>query len=159
MKILKVVALSLIVVIAIVVWAAPLGPLPGVFIGGTQSSLPATWGDTRQIHEIKLAVGEGVIPRVVIVWVVQVDGDLHVVGAKESGWTTALGNGGPVRMRMGDKTYSMQASLLSTGWQPILETYIAKYQADYPDIVQGFPDIAEAAGSTSVFRLTGPDPA
>lgn len=159
MKILKVVALTLVVVIAIVIWAAPLGPLPGVFIGGTQSPLPAAWGDTRQIHEIKLAVGEGMIPRVVIIWVVQVNGDLHVVGAKESGWTTALGSGGPVRMRMGDKTYDMQATRVTAGWEPVLEAYIEKYQTDYPEIIQGFPDIAEAAGSTSVFRLTAADPA
>ena len=62
-------------------------------------------------------------------------------------------------MRMGEKTYNMQAMPVSTGWQPILEAYIEKYQADYPDIIQGLPDIAEAAESTSVFRLTAPDPA
>jgi hypothetical protein len=159
MKVLKIAALVLAVVIAIVIWAAPVGPMPGIFIGGTQSPMPDVWSDTRQLHEIKLAVGEGLIPRVVIVWVVQVDGDLHVVGAKESGWTSAIGDGGPVRLRMGDKTYAMQATLLATGWQPIVQAYLEKYQADYPEIVEGFPSIEEAGETTSAFRLTAPDPA
>jgi hypothetical protein len=96
---------------------------------------------------------------VVIIWVVQVDGDLHVVGAKDSGWTSAIGNSGPVRMRMGDKTYDMQATLVTRKWQPILEAYVEKYQADHPDIVEGFPPIEEAEGTISVSRLTAPEAA
>ena len=156
MKVLKILALALVVVAIVVVWSAPIGPMPGVFIGGTATPLPTTWGDTSQIHEIELEVSSGMIPRVVIIWVVQVDGDLHVVGARDSGWTSALGSGGPVRMRMGDETYVMQATLLSTGWEQVVEAYVEKYRADYPDIVAGFPDIEEAAGTVSVFRLTAP---
>ena len=153
MKVAKIGALISILTVAVLVFAAPLGPLPGIFIGGTQTALPAAWEDTRAVHEIKLEVGKGALPRVVIIWVVEVDGDLHVVGAKESGWTSAIGNGGPVRMRMGDRTYEMQATLVTEGWQPILEAYVEKYKADYPDIVQGFPPIEEAEGTISVFRL------
>jgi hypothetical protein len=159
MKILKIVTLILVVTVAILVFTAPLGPLPGIFIGGAQTPLPAAWQDTRAIHEIRLEVGEGLIPRVVIIWVVQVDGDLHVVGAKESGWTSAIGNGGPVRMRMGGETYDMQATLVTKAWQPILEAYVEKYQADYPSIVEDFPPIEEAEGTISVFRLTAPEAA
>ena len=159
MKILKIGALVLAATAAVLVFVAPLGPLPGIFIGGTQTALPAAWQDTRSIHEIRLKVGEGAIPRVVIIWVVQVDGDLHVVGAKDGGWTSAIGNGGPVRMRMGDKTYDMQATLVAKAWQPILEAYVEKYQADYPDIVEGFPPMEEAEGTVSVFRLTAPESA
>ncbi|MGI9326611.1 MAG: hypothetical protein ACR2PZ_15435 [Pseudomonadales bacterium] len=156
MKALKILGLTLVVALAVVAVAAPIGPLPGFFIGGTQTSLPATWNDTRQIHEIKLRVGEGVLPRVVVIWVVQVEGDLYVVGSKGSGWVSRLGNGAPVSMRMGDSTYDMQATLVSMGWEQVLEAYVEKYQADYPDIVQGFPDIEEAAETTAVFRLTAP---
>jgi hypothetical protein len=159
MKLLKIGALILVAAVAVLAFVAPLGPLPGIFIGGTQTTLPATWQDTRAIHEIRLKVGEGAIPRVVIIWVVQVDGDLHVVGAKDSGWTSAIGDAGPVRMRMGDKTYDMQATLVTKEWQPILEAYVEKYQADYPDIVEGFPPIEEAEGTVSVFRLTAPESA
>ena len=159
MKILKILAPLLVVAVALVVWAAPLGPLPGVFIGGEATPVPAAWGDTRQTHEIKLEVSAGMIPRVVIIWVVQVDGDLHVVGASESGWTSALGAGGPVRLRMGDSTYNMRATRITEGWQPVLEAYVEKYRVDYPDIVEGFPEAEQAAGTTSVYRLAAPDAA
>lgn len=153
MKALKIVASIVVVVLAVLIFATPLGPLPGIFIGGTSTPVPASWGDTRPIHEIKLQVGEGPIRRVVIIWVVQVEGVLHVVGAKESGWTAAIGNSGPVRMRMGDKTYDMQATLMAEGWQPILQAYVDKYRADYPEIIEGFPSVDEAQGAVSVFQL------
>jgi hypothetical protein len=153
MKALKIVALVVAVVLVVLIFATPLGPLPGLFIGGTATPVPASWGDTRPIHEIQLQVGEGPIRRVVIIWVVQVDGLLHVVGAKESGWTAAIGGSGPVRMRMGDKTYDMQATLMTDGWQPVLQAYVDKYRADYPEIIEGFPSIDEAQGAVSVFQL------
>lgn len=159
MKILKISAVTLVVTVVVYLFAAPIGPMPGLFIGGTQTPVPATWQDTNRIHEVKLAVGEGAIPHVVIIWVVQVDGDLHVVGSRESGWTSAIGSGGPVRMRMGDQTYAMNATFVTEGWEPVLEAYIGKYRADYPDIVEGFPAIEEARESISVFRLTAPEAA
>ena len=154
MKVAKIAGAVLIAAVVLLFFAAPVGPLPGFFIGGSDTPLPATWQDTREIHEIKLEVGEGAIPRVVIIWVIQLDGALHVVGSRESGWTSAIGEGGPVRMRMGDSTYEMQASPVTEGWQPILEAYVGKYEADYPDIVGGFPPIEEAEESIAVFRLT-----
>ena len=154
MKVLKIAALVLAVVLAILAWVAPVGPMPGIFIGGTPSPLPDAWGGTRETHEIKLEVSGGLVPRVVIIWVVQVDGDLHVVGFKGSGWTNTLNTGGSVRMRMGDKTYDLDAHLVTSDWQPILEAYLDKYRADYPDIVAGFPELAEAREVASVFRLT-----
>ncbi len=154
MKIIKILAGVLLVVLVAVVLMAPIGPLPGVFIGGTQTPVPALWGETGEVDEIRLQVGEGLIPRVVIIWVVQVAGDLYVVGAADGGWTSMIGQGGPVRMRLGDKTYDLRADLLTANWQPVLEAYVDKYRPDYPDIVAGFPAIDEAEGTISVFRLS-----
>ena len=154
MKVIKVAAPILLIILLALVWLAPFGPVPGLFIGGTAANMPATWGDTKGIHEIRLEV-QGTLPRVVVVWVVQVDGDLHVVGVKGSGWVEILGQGGAVRMRMNDKTYSLTASLVTTDWEPILEAYKDKYRADYPDIVNSFPSLEEARATSSVFRLSG----
>ncbi len=153
MKILKIAAGVIVVVLLVLAMVAPLGPIPGFFIGGQESAVPDTWPDTRDVHEIQLAVGEGLLPRVVIIWVVQVEGSLYVVGAKDSGWTSRIGAGGPVKMRLGDNTYALQASAVTEGWEPILEAYVAKYSSDYPDIVAGFPQASEAANTTAVFRL------
>ena len=105
MRILKI-ALAVLAALAVVVLlAAPIGPLPGVFIGGTATPPPATWEDTSGIDEIRLKA-PGAIPRVVIIWVIDVGGELYVVGMKESGWTQRIGDGAPVEVRIGDATYA-----------------------------------------------------
>ena len=152
MKILKIALPIILVAIILVAWIAPIGPMPGIFVGGTASDLPESWGNTTATHEIQLEV-QGTLPRVVIIWVVQVDGQLYVVGSKGSGWVQMLGQGGPVRMRMGNKTYSLNAGMVTTDWEPILEAYMNKYRADYPDIVNSFPALEEAVATTAVFRL------
>jgi hypothetical protein len=153
-KILKTLALLCLVLLVAFIFVAPIGPLPGVLIGGTPSEVPRSWGETSGIHEIKLKV-PGPLPRVVIIWVVQSEGDLYIVGSRDGGWVSMLGEGGPVRMRMGNNTYSLNASLLETGWEQAMEAYVAKYRPDYPEIVDGFPSLDDAAGSFSVFRLSG----
>lgn len=142
-------ALGLIVVVTI---AAPIGPLPGLFIGGTATEVPARWPDTSDVHEIRLKV-PGTLPRVVIIWVIDHDGELHVVGAPGSGWVSMLGDGGPVQMRLGDETYDLTATRVTDGWQPVLQAYVDKYRPDYPDIVAGFPPMEEAEGQFALFRL------
>ena len=152
-KILKIGVPTLILIMVVVALLAPIGPLPGFIIGGTATDTPADWGDTSTTDEIVLEV-QGGIPRVVTIWVVQVDGELHVVGSKESGWVKKLANGGAVRMRMGANTYALNASLLANDWEPILMAYVSKYQPNYPDIVGSFPPLEEAAATTAVFRLS-----
>lgn len=153
MKILKIVTAVILLSIILLAWLTPLGPVPGFFIGGSAAAIPDRWGDTATTHEIRLQV-QGTLPRVVIIWVVQVNSELYVVGNSDSGWVTMLGEGGSVRMRMGDQTYDMQASLVSDDWQTILEAYMDKYRPDYPDIVNGFPSLEDAKGTISVFQLS-----
>jgi hypothetical protein len=154
MKILKAASPFLLLLVAAFVWLAPIGPAPGFFIGGTESTAPASWGETSNVHEIRLKVENGILPRVVIIWVVQVENNLYVVGSRESGWVSLLGEGGPVQMRMGSNTYRMNASPVAENWQIILESYQDKYRPDYPDIVGGFPSIEEAKDTIAVFKLT-----
>lgn len=152
MKVLKIALPAILAVALIAVLAGPIGPMPGVFIGGSAAEAPEKWGDTSGVDEILLKV-PGVLPRVVIIWVVDHGGELHVVGSKSSGWVEMIGSGSPVEMRLADSTYSLTANPLTEGWEQVLEAYVAKYQADYPDIVAGFPSIDEAADLVAVFRL------
>tara|TARA_R110002073_G_scaffold7456_1_gene42364 strand:- start:29867 stop:30331 length:465 start_codon:yes stop_codon:yes gene_type:complete len=152
MKAIKIALALLFVVLIVVAILAPIGPLPGLRIGGNESPVPANWGDTSQIHEIKLKV-PGTIPRVVIIWVIQYEGDLYVVGNSSSGWVKMLGKGGPVSVRIDDNTYHLNASQLMTGWEPVMQSYMDKYRPDYPEIVNNFPDAQDAIGTISVFRL------
>ena len=152
MRALKIAVPAILAVVLVVLLVAPIGPMPGIFIGGTPVEAPESWSDTSDVDEILLKV-PGLLPRVVIIWVVEHGGELHVVGSKDSGWVKMIGAGSPVEMRLGDSTYSLKASPVAEGWQPILEAYVAKYRAGYPDIVAGFPTLEEAADSVAVFRL------
>ena len=153
MKILKLILGLLLVVGLAVAVLAPIGPLPGFFIGGKPVATPARWMDTTATHEIKLRVA-GLLPRVVIIWVVEHEQALYVVGSSDSGWVRMLGDGGDVEMRLDDDLYSLAATRVREGLKPILASYIAKYETDYPDIVASFPSAVEdSPDSFAVFRL------
>ena len=152
MKYLRIGVALLAVVLIVGAMIAPIGPVPGFFIGGTAAQAPPRWGDTSKVHEIRLKV-PGTLPRVVIIWVIQQAGELYVVGGKDSGWVQRIGDGSPVEMRLGDDTYALRASPVRDGWEEILQAYVAKYEADYPDIVASFPSLDEARGTVAVFHL------
>ena len=94
MKVLKVVLASIPVLLLVLVLVAPIGPLPGLFIGGTSAKAPEKWGDVSNADEILLRV-PGTVPRVVIIWVVEHGGELHVVGSRGSGWVAMIGAESP----------------------------------------------------------------
>ena len=155
MRALKI-GLSLIGLAALIlITIAPIGPMPGLFIGGTPATAPAQWPDTADVDEIRLRV-PGFLPRVVIIWVVESAGELHVVGARDSGWVSMLGEGGPVEMRLGDSTYPLSAVAIHTGFEAVLTAYVDKYRKEYPGIIAGFPSVHEARSTVSVFRLERP---
>lgn len=152
MKVIKLLLMALVPLAIIVAILAPIGPLPGFRIGGEPAPAPAEWPDTSDVHEIKLKV-PGTLPRVVIIWVVEHDKELHVVGAADGGWVRRLGQGKPVEMRLNDKTYSLNAVRKDENLEPILTAYVEKYKADYPDIVAGFPSLADGVDQFAVFTL------
>ncbi|MEM7466931.1 MAG: hypothetical protein AAF387_08610 [Pseudomonadota bacterium] len=143
----------LLVILIAAAFLAPIGPLPGFFIRGTEATAPATWPNTSDVHEIRLAV-PGTIPRVVIIWVIDYESDLYVMGNAESGWVQMLGDGGPVRMRLGDNTYALTATTVTENRIPIVNAWMDKYRPDYPDIVGGFPSPEEAGDTHRVFKLS-----
>jgi hypothetical protein len=132
---------------------APIGPVPGFIIGGKESPAPPAWPDTSEIDEILLKV-PGTPARVVIIWLVQLDDDLYVVGSVNSGWVQRIGQSSPVALRMQDRTYALQAQRVTENLEAIVTAYKDKYRADYPDIVGGFPTLEAARDSFAVFRLS-----
>lgn len=152
MKIVKAIAVALVVIAVVLIFITPLGPVPGFFIGGQDTPAPAQWPDTSQVHEIRLGVS-ATLPRVVIIWVVEHEQELYVVGSADSGWVEAIGNGAPVKMRLGDNTYALNAQRVTENFDAIRDRWLDKYRADYPDIVAGFPTGEEAQRVARVFRL------
>lgn len=132
---------------------APVGPLPGFFIGGTATEVPEIWPDTSAVDEIRLRVA-GSPPRVVVIWVIDYEAELYIVGRSESTWVNMIGQAAPVKMRLEEKTYSLTATMLLEGWQPMMKAYVEKYEPDYPDIIAGLPPIKDAQGEIVVFKLS-----
>jgi len=152
MKFVKIGGTLFAVILAILVVVAPLGPMPGLFIGGSPTEAPPAWRETDSIHEIQLRV-PGILPRVVNLWVVEFKGELYVFGDRSSTWISMIGKGGPVEMRMEGSTYSLTAVPVEEDWQPIYQAYLDKYRPDYPDLVSSFPSVDEAYGMGAIFRL------
>ena len=44
-----------------------------------------------------------------IIWVVQVEGELYVVGSKNSGWVQLIGSSAPVEIRLRGQTFALKA--------------------------------------------------
>ena len=139
-------------ILATLVFATPIGPMPGFFIGGQPAPVPKAWPDTSKVDEILLKV-PGILPRVVIVWVVQVDSALYVVGSRSSGWVQRIADGANVEMRLSGNTYALAAAPIKQELERVVNAYKNKYRADYPDIVAGFPTLEEAGDQFGVFRL------
>ncbi|MEM7097931.1 MAG: hypothetical protein AAF541_06680 [Pseudomonadota bacterium] len=152
MKFSKIAGAILLATIIAVAALAPVGPLPGFFIGGTPTVPPNVWPDTSKVDNVTLKIAGG-IPRVIIVWIIQYDGELHVIGRSSSSWTNKLGSGGPVELRIEDQTYSLVASRVREGWEPIAMAYMDKYRPDSPELIASFPPIEDAADFIAVFEL------
>ena len=138
--------------LATLVFVTPIGPMPGFFIGGQPTPVPKAWPDTSKVDEILLKV-PGILPRVVIIWVVQVDSALYVVGSRSSGWVQRVADGANVEMRLSGNTYALAAVPIRQDLERVVNAYKNKYRANYPDIVAGFPTLEEAGDQFGVFRL------
>ncbi len=146
---------AVILIGAAVIWLAPIAMMPGFFIGGSTTPAPSTWEDTRAIDEVRLKVG-GTIPRVVIIWIVQVDGELYITGAKDSGWVTRLGDGGDAELRIGDNTYPVVAERQTENLDELIGAWYDKYRPNYPDIVGDMSEVSTEPRSYAIFKLARP---
>ena len=86
MKYLKIILSVFAIALAVVVLSLPINTTPGVFIFGNPSVAPENWSDTSSILETKVRV-PGIIPRVVIIWFVEIDNDFYIVGENAVSYT------------------------------------------------------------------------
>ena len=139
----------------LVLYLLPIAVVPGFFIGGTDKEIPAEWGDTSDIDEVRLKA-EGLIPRVVIIWIVQVNGELYVSGGKDSGWVTRLLENDNALLRIGDNTYSVTAERQTEKLDELMRAWYDKYQPNYPEIVGQMREVSANPRPYEVFRLARP---
>jgi len=148
--------LVVLIVLALgVALAAPIGPMPGIRLGGNPATAPAQWSSLALPEEVRLATSAGMLPHVVIIWVVESDNRLYVIGAPDSTWVDGATRAPDVRLRIGDNAYDMRATRIESGREDIFQMYIDRYKDNYPDIIAGFPPIEEFSQGAALFELAG----
>ena len=148
------VLISLIVLMLGVALAAPIGRLPGVRLGGSLTNPPAEWSSVTLPEEVLLATSASLLPHVVIIWVVESDNRLYVIGAPDSIWVEGATQSPDVRLRMGDNAYDMRATRIQSGRQDIFQMYVDRYKEKYPEIIASFPPIEEFSQGGALFELS-----
>ena len=144
----------LVIALIFIIIAAPIGPMPGIRIGGTPAEAPASWTAAELPDEVRLATYDGVLPYVVTIWIVESGGGLYVVGAPESTWVAKATSSSDVRVRINDALYDMRATRMPPGRVDVLQAYVDRYKDDYPDIIASFPPLEEFAEGSALFELT-----
>lgn len=71
----------------------------------------------------------------VIIWVVESDNRLYIIGAPDSTWVEGATRSPDVRLRIGDNAYGMRATRIEPGRQDIFQMYIDRYKDNYPEII------------------------
>jgi hypothetical protein len=144
----------LVIVLIAVALAAPLGPMPGIRIGGTAAEPPPAWDGAALPDEVRFATYDGALPYVVTIWIVESGGGLYVVGAPESTWVQKATSSPEVKVRIGDQVFDMLATRMPPGREDVLAAYIERYEDDYPEIIDSLPPLEELAAGSALFELT-----
>ncbi len=144
---------AVVIVVAGLAVVAPIGPLPGVWLGGRSVPPPDDWSALDLPQTVQLQTVGGLLPRVVNLWIVQHDADLYVLGNPASGWVQAATANPMVALRIGDSAYTLRAQRVQAAGA--YAAYRRRYQADFPDLVASLPP-PEAASTVAIFRLVRP---
>ena len=110
----------------------PVFVFPGGELAGTERSLPADWGFTRDFHTIQLETRPS-DPYSVNVWGVAVNRHFYVASdGGESRWARAIEAEPRVRLRIGDDIYRLAAKRAEDPGEleDVIDAYIEKYGGD-----------------------------
>ena len=91
-----------------------------------------------------------------IIWIVQVNGELYVSGGKDSGWVSRLLKNADAQLRIGDSTYAVTAERQTQNLDELMSAWYDKYQPNYPEIVGQMRAASGNPRPYEVFRLARP---
>ena len=148
---LKIVLGVVVVLVLVVALAGPIGPIPGLRLGGNEASPPDSWSAVDLPEEVRLTAGDGLLSHVVIIWVVDLNNELVVFGEGASGWVQDALAADTVRLRVHDSVYTLRPERI-TDLEVAFQAYVDRYQDNYPEIIAGMND-PEVVSSGVGFRL------
>lgn len=110
----------------------PVFVFAGGELSGTERTLPADWGFTRDFHTIQLETRPS-DPYSVNVWGVAANRHFYVASdGGESSWARAIEDEPRVRLRIGDDIYGLSAKRIEDPGEidDVIDAYIEKYGGD-----------------------------
>jgi hypothetical protein len=127
----------------------PIGPMPGLNIGGTQQPAPESF-EFAQDHElltIRTLLG-GWLPQVHNIWGVGVGDAVYAMAVPEASWRARLEDDPEVLIRIGDNVYRLTATVVDDAdeIQAAFDAYVAKYGDQLEAIVGHPPTVADVTG-------------
>ena len=121
----------------------PIGPVPGMVLGGTVQKAPEdfAFANDRAAYDIVQIETElwGVTPQVHNIWAVGVGPAMYVFGEEEGGWRPRAVEAREVRMRIGDAVYEFSVAEMQDATedelQAVFDAYAAKYNPEFDELV------------------------
>jgi len=126
----------------------PIGPMPGLAIGGDERPAPADFAAVRDhdVLQVRTLFG-GWLPQVHNIWGVGVGDAVYAVGVPGASWRARLDHDPDVLLRVGDDCYRMTAAKVSDPdeIQAAFDAYVEKYGSQLEAIIGHPPTIADVS--------------
>lgn len=127
----------------------PMGPMPGLAVGGTESEVPATFDVVATANLVQIKTHRwGWLPQVHHIWAVGIDDAIYAVGVPGASWRERVTSDPNVHIRVGEATYALVANEVSSDAerQRAFTVYVDKYAGELEEILGRQATIADAAG-------------
>ncbi len=116
----------------------PIGPSPGLAIGGQEQPAPDDFAFVQE-HELLLVrtFFGGWLPQVHYIWGVGVDDGVYAIAVPGASWRARINDDPNVLLRVGDSYYNLTAVPAddAVDKQRVFDTYIAKYGPQLEEIL------------------------
>ncbi len=116
----------------------PIGPAPGLAIGGEEQPTPDDFAFVQE-HELILVrtFFGGWLPQVHTIWGVGVDDGIYAIAVPGASWRTRINDDPNVLVRVGDNYYNLTAARVgdAVDKQRVFDAYIAKYGPQLEEIL------------------------
>ena len=116
----------------------PIGPAPGLAIGGQEQPAPDDFAFVQE-HELLLVrtFFGGWLPQVHYIWGVGVDDGVYAIAVPGASWRARINDDPNVLLRVGDSYYNLTAVRVddAVDKQRVFDAYIAKYGPQLEEIL------------------------
>ena len=133
------------IMIVVCAGCGPIGPMPGLAIGGEEQPTPDDFAfvQDHDLIMIRTYFG-GWLPQVHYIWGVGVDDDIYAIAAPGASWRARIDDDPNVSLRIGDNYFNLTAAEVHDAeqTQAAFDAYVTKYGPQLEEII-GHPPVIE----------------